>query len=123
MERIGIDNVTWQKMATLMFVLATGITLVIGGLMLYKLRTQRPDPLVRAYARFCAKLSRHGVTRHPSEGPLAFSRRASAMQPHLRELIEQISGLYMQLRYGPAASAPAPDTAMLLEKVRAFPAP
>ncbi len=120
MERAGIDNVTWQKLATVMFMLATAITFAVGLLMLYRLRAQQPDPLVRAYARFCAKLARHGVTRHPSEGPVAFSRRAGAMLPALRDPIEQISADYVRLRYGSTSTdAGAKD---LITKIRAFPA-
>ena len=121
MERAGIDNVTWQKLATVMFMLATAITLAVGLLMLVRLRAQRPDPLVRAYARFCAKLARHGVTRHPSEGPVAFSRRAGTMLPAMREAIEQISAYYVELRYGPTATdAGVKD---LMTRIRALPAP
>jgi len=121
MERAGIDNVTWQKLATVMFMLATAITLAVGLLMLVRLRAQRPDPLVRAYARFCAKLARHGVTRHPSEGPVAFSRRAGTMLPAMREAIEQISAYYVGLRYGPTATdAGVKD---LMTRIRALPAP
>ncbi len=119
MERAGIDNATWQKLATIMFMLATAVTLVIGLIMLYRVRAQRPDPLVHAYNRFCAKLARHGVTRHPSEGPVAFSRRAGATRPDLRDLIETISAFYVQLRYGSSASATGAKE--LMAKVNAFP--
>ena len=44
-ERIGIDNATWQKLATIMFVVATGITFLVGLFMPYRLHGRRPDPL------------------------------------------------------------------------------
>jgi len=118
MQRVGIDNATWQSLATIMFMLAIAVTLVVAALMLHRLRAQRPDPLTAAYARFCAKLARRGLARHPSEGPLAFARRAVAARPDLRERIEAISALYVRLRYSPAAPA---DAARLLSvEVKTF---
>ena len=119
MQHVGIDNATWQSLATIMFMLAIAVTLVVAALMLRRLRARRPDPLIAAYARFCAKLARRGLARHPSEGPLAFARRAVAARPDLRERIDSVSALYVRLRYGPAAS---PDEArQLLEEVKTFP--
>lgn len=121
MQRIGIDNATWQKLATIMFIAATAITLVIGILMLRRLHALRPGPLIAAYAQFCAKLRRHGIARHPSEGPAAFARRAGASHPQFRERVEDVSARYIALRYGPGA-----DEAALREfvlAVRSFPNP
>ena len=120
MQRAGIDNATWQKLATIMFMVAIAITLIVGLFMLRRLHAQRPDPLVAAYARFCAKLRRHGVARHPSEGPGAFSRRAVAAHPKYRDLIENISARYIRLRYGSAADPE--ETEEFLRSVKAFPA-
>jgi hypothetical protein len=111
MQRVGIDNATWQSLATFMIIFAVVITLVVGALMLWRLRAQRPDPLVAAYGRFCAKLARRGLARRPSEGPVAFSRRAGAARPDLRERIDVISEMYIRLRYGPTAGPPADPAA------------
>ena len=100
MQRIGIDDATWQSMATVMFIATGVITLALALLMLRKLRVQRPDPVAAAYARFCLRLARRGVVRHPSEGPDAFSKRAAAASPELAAAIGSISNLYIRLRYG-----------------------
>lgn len=121
MQRAGLDNATWQTLATVMFVLALGVTATVAAVVLYRLRARRPDPLVVAYARFCAKLARHGVRRHPSEGPRAFAARAAAALPAWREHIDAISTLYVRLRYGAAAATTAEQRA-LREAVRALPA-
>ena len=118
MQRAGIDNATWQSLATLMFAFALVVTGAVAALMLMRLRARRPDPLVAAYARFCAKLARRGVVRHPSEGPVAFAHRAAAALPELGARIEAISALYVRLRYGPAG-APS-EVAVLKEAVRAL---
>jgi len=100
MRRIGIDDATWQSMVMVMFAVTGVITLALALVTLRKLRAMRPDPAVAAYAQFCARLSRRGVSRHPSEGPIAFSKRAAAAYPELAAGIAAISDLYVQLRYG-----------------------
>jgi hypothetical protein len=105
MQRMGFDDATWQSMATVMFVTTGAITLVLALLMLRKLRTQRPDPVTAAYTRFCRRLARRGVVRHPSEGPQTFARRAAAARPDLAGAIVAISELYIRLRYGGDAHA------------------
>jgi hypothetical protein len=60
-----------------------------------------------AYARFCRRLARHGITRHPSEGPDAFRKRAAAAYPELAAAIAAISEWYIRLRYGKAAAGDA----------------
>jgi hypothetical protein len=118
MQHVGIDNATWQTLATIMFALATAITFVVAAFMLWRLHARKPDPLVAAYGQFCKKLAARGITRHPSEGPQAFSRRAAAAHPELSEHIEAIVALYVKLRYGNVVE---PDeTRLLREKVKAF---
>jgi transglutaminase-like putative cysteine protease len=118
MQRIGIDDATWQSMAALMFI-ATGATmLVFALLMLRKLRAMRPDPVAAAYARFCRRLASRGVVRHPSEGPSTFGTRAAAALPGLAAAITTITALYIRLRYGTEAR-PA-EIADLKRAVAAF---
>jgi transglutaminase-like putative cysteine protease len=100
MQRIGIDDATWQSMVTVMFIATGAITLALALLMLRKLSALRPDPVAAAYARFCARLALRGVIRHPSEGPDAFRKRAAAAEPELAPAISAISDLYIRLRYG-----------------------
>ncbi|MEK7877490.1 MAG: DUF3488 and transglutaminase-like domain-containing protein, partial [Pseudomonadota bacterium] len=100
MRRVGIDDATWRSLATLMFVATGAITLVLALLMLHKLRASRPDSVTAAYSRFCERLARRGVARHPSEGPDAFRKRAAAARPELASSIGTISEIYIRLRYG-----------------------
>ena len=99
MRRVGIDDATWQSMLMVMFGVTGIVTLGLALVTLRKLRARRPDPAVAAYARFCAQLARRGVSRHPSEGPGAFSRRAAAAYPELAAAIRAISELYIRVRY------------------------
>lgn len=99
LRHAGIDNATWRSLVVIMFVAAGTITLVLALLMLQKLRALRPDPVVATYARFCELLTRRGITRHPSEGPDAFRKRAITARPELAQPIGTISDLYIRLRY------------------------
>ena len=118
MRHVGIDDATWRSLAIVMFVATGGITLLLAVLMLHKLRAARPDPVSAAYARFCERLARRGVARHPSEGPEAFRKRAAAARPELAPAIGSISEIYIRLRYGEAARAA--DALQLKREVAGF---
>jgi len=118
MRRAGIDDATWRSLVTVMFVATGAITLVLAVLLLRKLRAARPDPATAAYSRFCQRLARRGVARHPSEGPDAFRKRAAAARPELARSIDSISELYIRLRYGEAARAA--DALQLKREVAGF---
>ena len=100
MRQIGIDDATWRSMVMLMLIAAGIVTLVLTACLLRRLHVTRPDPVIAAYARFCANLERRGVERHRSEGPDAFCRRACAAVPELAPSINTISNVYIRLRYG-----------------------
>ena len=118
MRRVGIDDATWRSLATVMFIATGAITLLLAALMLHKLRASRPDPVTAAYLRFCERLAKRGVKRHPSEGPDAFRKRAAAARPELASSIGSISELYIRLRYSEAARAS--DALRLKREVAAF---
>ena len=118
LQRVGIDDASWKSLVTMMFIATGAITLVLAALMLHRLRALRPDPVAAAYARFCERLARRGVARHPSEGPDAFRKRAIAARPEFAPPINAISNLYIRLRYGNAADDA--DAFQLQREVAAF---
>jgi transglutaminase-like putative cysteine protease len=118
MRNIGIDDATWKSLVTVMFVASGAITLILAALMLHKLRAARPDPVVAAYTRFCKRLARRGLARHPSEGPDAFRKRAIASRPEIARPISSISALYIRLRYGD--NAHGADALQLQREVATF---
>lgn len=122
MRQVGIDDATWRTLATIMIALTGTITLLLALLMLRKLRGARPDPVTVAYGRFCRQLSRRGVTRHPSEGPDTFCKRASVSCPELAFEIGSISSLYIRLRYHDSAgtTARAADEMRLVREIADF---
>jgi transglutaminase-like putative cysteine protease len=104
LARLGIADVRAFRLAGWM---AGSIILLM---LLYSLSTwqrrPRPDPLLRAYRKFCRRLARAGVVRAPAEGALAFGARGGELRPDLAEPIQAITDLYVRLRYGDE-SAPA----------------
>jgi transglutaminase-like putative cysteine protease len=103
---MGFPDVTWRDMVIVLAV-ATGVLVaVFGGLMLRRLRPEKIDQVQRAWLAFCASMAARGVRRRQSEGPRDFARRSIRSVPALREGIENIAALYIQLRYG---RLPDPD--------------
>ena len=118
LRRAGINDATWEKLATIMFTITGVVMLLVSALILRQLRTARADPVAAAYARFCARLAHRGLARHPSEGPDAFRKRAVAAHPQFAQSINTISDLYIQLRYGDATRTE--DLQQLRHTVKAF---
>jgi len=95
---LGIDAASH---AALVITLTTCLTVLLGLLALWLFaRRVRRDPVRAAYATFCARLARRGLTRRPAEGPRDFAARVAAQRPDLRESVHQITRDYEALRYG-----------------------
>lgn len=118
LARAGIDDATWRSLAIVLIASAGATTLVLALIMLRRLQAGAPDPVRRAYDRFCAKLARAGVVRAPTEGPLDFAHRAAARRRDLAPAIDTISALYIRLRYG--TSAPPAEANRLRQLVAGF---
>ncbi len=84
------------------------------------LRQQRakPDRLLLAYQRYCRKLAKCGLHRNPAEGELSFAERAKQQLPEHAEAIQQITALYLKLRYGKQSSTQ--DWILLTNKINVF---
>ena len=99
LTRLGMEDVTWQKMAINLLI---GVAIVVGIfalLMLRRLYTQTHDPAQTEYLKFCRKLARAGVQRSSHEGPQDFAARAIASLPQHAEAINDITTHYQDLRY------------------------
>jgi len=118
LRRIGIDDATWEKLVAIMFIMAGAAMLLLSALILRRLYSTRSDPVMAAYTRFCTRLARSGLPRHPSEGPDAFRKRAIVAQPQLAQPVNAISDLYIRLRYGNAVHVD--DLLQLQRAVKTF---
>ncbi len=98
---LGFGAVDWGEMTVAMVGILGGLALIF---LLLRWRSRLPpDPVARAWQRFCARLARQGLRRGAHEGPLDFTERAVAQKPEQAGLIREIGELYARLRYGPAA--------------------
>ena len=117
MERLGLGKPSWQTLVLLLIGAAGAVLLVLGILILRRLRGALADPVQRAYRRFCRELARAGLIRAASEGPRDFAQRVVAQRPAIAGKVLAITQLYVDLRYGHAETA---ELQTLRRLVRAF---
>ncbi|CAN5119615.1 hypothetical protein BH24PSE2_BH24PSE2_15250 [soil metagenome] len=114
LTRLGVSEPDWRKLiAALSLLLAA----VLGWLAWYLAREFRPravDPVSRLYARFCRKLARHKLARHPHEGPVSYADRIATTRPKAAQAVEHITRLYVRLRYETAGT---PDDLQSLRRL------
>lgn len=90
---------------TLMYWMIGLIGLITGLLSALLLRRQQAiDPALRSYHRFCAKVAKTGLTRGVGEGVKDFAERIKISLPEQAAEIDQISTIFINLRYGSKAS-------------------
>jgi len=98
LSALGLGDFTAARLVGL---LAMVVALVFAGYLLITWpRRPRPDPVQRTYLRFCRKLARAGLTRAVHEGPNDFAARCGRQRPDLSGEVQDITALYVQLRYG-----------------------
>ena len=100
LTRLGMEDISWQKMALTMM---GGMAFVIGVftlLMLQRMTLHEKDVAQRLYLKFCNKLARSGVVRAAHEGAHDYATRAAHAHPQQAGAIAAISTLYISLRYG-----------------------
>jgi transglutaminase-like putative cysteine protease len=118
LEWLGFSQPDWRALGLL---LAAGVVIALGILALqlrHELRVRDADAVQRAYAAFCRRLERRGLTRLCYEGASDFAARVRATRPDLAAEADTITRLYVELRYGQAAATGA--LAELMRRVHAF---
>jgi len=100
LTRMGMEDITWRKMALEMLSVVAILVGVFALLMLRRLRTRTDDPALALYLKFCRKLAKAGVARATHEGPEDFAHRAAKLKPELATAISAITERYVALRYG-----------------------
>jgi transglutaminase-like putative cysteine protease len=100
LTRLGMEDITWQKLALNM---TFALGLVVAGFALYMLRhlfAQQPDKMQTAWLKVCRKLAKAGLPRAPHEGAQDYAARIAAARPDLAENIRDLAARYDALRYG-----------------------
>jgi len=116
---LGFIHPSWRSLAVVLTLLSSALLLGIAGWLLMK-QPAPPDPVLRAYQRFCARVARFGLRRQPGEGPLDFSHRIVMARPELEWQVGRITELYISLRYGQPGDS-ARRLARLERLIRQFP--
>jgi protein-glutamine gamma-glutamyltransferase len=104
LEWLNIPEPDGQK---LVMVLTAALTLVLGWLtwaVRREINPARKEPLIRAYARLCAKLAAAGMPRLSHEGAEDYAARIAQRRPDLGPAVTALCRDYSILRY---AGAPA----------------
>lgn len=107
LTRLGMQDITWRKMALDMLAVVAVLVGLLALLMLRRLRTRVADPALALYLKFCRKLEKTGIARAGHEGAQDFAARASRLKPELAPAIADITASYVALRYGRHSNAAA----------------
>ncbi len=105
----------------LVLVLSAALTVVLIWLtwsVRREVEPSRKEPLIRAYARLCAKLAAVGIPRLPHEGAEDYASRVAQRRPDLGPAVTALCRHYSQLRY--AAATARINVRQLEAAVRAF---
>jgi hypothetical protein len=98
LSSLGLGRVDRLSLLLAIIILVPILLFIISFLL--KRKALSSDPLVRLYLRFCLKLERLGIQRLRWEGPVHFQHRAVERFPKKAEVIEQVTDLFVHLRYG-----------------------
>ncbi|MBL0124989.1 MAG: DUF3488 domain-containing transglutaminase family protein [Betaproteobacteria bacterium] len=98
---LGVRDMDWRQLAIWLIVGMVSSSGVVGLILLMKIYRTRTEPVVAAYARFCAKLAKAGVSRAPSEGPMDLLSRLARERPALAVRARPVLEAYVALRYAP----------------------
>lgn len=108
---LGLGALSWTS---ILFWILIITALFVAALSFFLRRSRSPvDKVARGYAGFCHALARAGLPREPWEGAQHFASRAASHFPEQAELIERISQLYIELRYGRGAANAGPFLAAI----------
>ena len=99
LTRLGMESVTWQKMALNMTV-GLGLSIALFALfMLRHLFARRPDKVQAAWLKLCRRLAKAGLPRAAHEGAQDYAARVATARPELADAMRDLAARYMSLRY------------------------
>lgn len=107
LTRLGMEDITWQKLALNML---SGVALLVGVfalIMLRRLASGHTDAVQAFWLKACRKLEKAGLPRAPHEGAMDYADRIAAARPDLAEDMYDIAARYASLRYGGEAEKDA----------------
>jgi transglutaminase-like putative cysteine protease len=101
LTRLGMESVTWQRMAMNM---AAGLGLLVAVFALFMLRQlytrNKTDKVQAAWLKLCKRMAKAGLPRASHEGALDYAARIAAARPELAENLHDLATRYNAIRYG-----------------------
>ena len=100
LTRLGMESITWQKMALNM---AAGTGLLVALFALFMLRhliKRQPDKVQAAWLKLCRRLAKAGLPRAAHEGAQDYAARVAAARPEIAGTMRDLASRYSALRYG-----------------------
>lgn len=67
----------------------------------FKKAARQKDAVKKYYLKFCGKLARVGIAKPPNQGAIHFAQHIADYRPDLKQSVDDITALYVQLRYRP----------------------
>ena len=104
LEALGLERISLELLGSLSFVVGF-LILVVSAFLFYRRERWQADPAIGIYNEYCRRLSKHGLTRLPWEGPLDYNARCRAALPGLAQDLDRITDSYTSLRYGTSAGS------------------
>jgi transglutaminase-like putative cysteine protease len=98
LSSLGMPDITWRGMTTLLFALMAGVLLVFT-FYLFRGSKKQPDRVTRLYQHFEAKVVPLGFSKRGYESAKAFSARIKGAREDLAYEVDNITFLYNKLRY------------------------
>lgn len=115
LQKFGMKDINLRQLSIILIII---VAIMFAAITIWMFRQYQParDQARKLYDRFCHKLSRIGIQRMPHEGPVDFAKRASLKQRIAADAINEVTALYIAVRYG---SQPG-KLAALKRQVNAF---
>jgi transglutaminase-like putative cysteine protease len=104
LEWLGFAQPDWRVLGLLLTLAVVLLLAVLSVQLSRELRVRNADALQRTYATFCRRLEQRGLSRLHYEGASDFAARVRAARPDLAADTDAITRLYLDLRYGKAAT-------------------
>ena len=99
LEKLGLENTHLVEIAMIIFAII-GALIALFSLFMFR-PTRKHDRIGTLYLRFCTLMEKHGLPRHPHEGPEDYRARAITAYPTQADLVTTIISAYVQNRYSP----------------------
>ena len=107
LTRLGMESITWQKIALNMIAGVAAIIALFALFMLRHLFARHPDKVQAAWLKICRKLAKAGLPRAVHEGARDYAVRIAAVRPDLADSMLDLATQYSELRYGKTESEQA----------------